>query len=97
MLFLCAVVLGGQGNKLGVIFGAFIIVYLPNRLLGVHFLGINMGDLKYLFFGLALVVLMIFRPRGPVPGAPAAAGLRQGRARICCERRPAAENGAVRQ
>jgi branched-chain amino acid transport system permease protein len=67
MLFLCAVVLGGQGNKLGVIFGAFVIVYLPNRLLGVHFLGINMGDLKYLFFGLALVVLMIFRPQGLFP------------------------------
>lgn len=67
MLFLCAVVLGGQGNKLGVIFGAFIIVYLPNRLLGVHFLGINMGDLKYLFFGLALVILMIFRPQGLFP------------------------------
>ena len=67
MLFLCAVVLGGQGNKLGVIFGAFIVVYLPNRLLGVHFLGINLGDLKYLFFGLALVVLMIFRPQGLFP------------------------------
>lgn len=67
MLFLCAVVLGGQGNKLGVIVGAFIIVYLPNRLLGVEFLGINMGDLKYLFFGLALVVLMIFRPQGLFP------------------------------
>ena len=67
MLFLCAVVLGGQGNKLGVIFGAFIIVYLPNRLLGVHFLGINLGDLKYLFFGMALVVLMIFRPQGLFP------------------------------
>ncbi|MCV7358614.1 branched-chain amino acid ABC transporter permease [Mycolicibacterium fluoranthenivorans] len=67
MLFLCAVVLGGQGNKLGVVFGAFIIVYLPNRLLGVHFLGINLGDLKYLFFGLALVVLMIFRPQGLFP------------------------------
>src|SRR6478735_2715917 len=67
MLFLCAVVLGGQGNKLGVIFGAFIIVYLPNRLLGVECLGINMGDLKYLFFGLALVVLMIFRPQGLFP------------------------------
>ena len=67
MLFLCAVVLGGQGNKLGVIFGAFIIVYLPNRLLGVEFLGINMGDLKYLFFGLALVVMMIFRPEGMFP------------------------------
>jgi branched-chain amino acid transport system permease protein len=67
MLFLCAVVLGGQGNKLGVIFGAFVIVYLPNRLLGVHVFGINMGDLKYLFFGLALVVLMIFRPQGVFP------------------------------
>ena len=67
MLFLSAVVLGGQGNKLGVIFGAFIIVYLPNRLLGVTVAGINLGDLKYLFFGLALVVLMIFRPQGLFP------------------------------
>ncbi len=67
MLFLAAVVLGGQGNKLGVIFGAFVIVYLPNRLLGVEVMGINLGDLKYLFFGLALVVLMIFRPQGLFP------------------------------
>ncbi len=67
MLFLCAVVLGGQGNKLGVIFGAFLIVYLPNRLLGVHLFGVNLGDLKYLFFGLALVLLMIFRPQGLFP------------------------------
>jgi branched-chain amino acid transport system permease protein len=67
MLFLSAVVLGGQGNKLGVIFGAFVIVYLPNRLLGVEFMGLNLGDLKYLFFGLALVVLMIFRPQGLFP------------------------------
>ena len=67
MLFLAAVVLGGQGNKLGVIFGAFVIVYLPNRLLGVEVAGINLGDLKYLFFGLALVVLMIFRPQGLFP------------------------------
>jgi branched-chain amino acid transport system permease protein len=67
MLFLCAVVLGGQGNKLGVIFGAFVIVYLPNRLLGVELFGINLGDLKYLFFGLALVVMMLFRPEGLFP------------------------------
>ena len=67
MLFLTAVVLGGQGNKLGVIVGAFIIVYLPNRLLGVEVWGINLGDLKYLFFGIALVVMMIFRPQGLFP------------------------------
>ena len=65
ILFLCAVVLGGQGNKLG---------RDPRR---VHhrlpaqpadrcpeFLGVDMGDLEYLFFGIALVVLMIFRPQG---------------------------------
>jgi branched-chain amino acid transport system permease protein len=67
MLFLTAVVLGGQGNKLGVILGAFIIVYLPNRLLGVTLWGVTLGDVKYLGFGLALVVMMIFRPQGLFP------------------------------
>jgi branched-chain amino acid transport system permease protein len=33
----------------------------------VELLGVNLGDLKYLFFGLALVVLMIFRPQGLFP------------------------------
>ena len=67
MLFICAVVLGGQGNKLGVIVGAFIIVYLPNRLLSVEVGGQSLGEYKYLFFGLALVALMIFRPQGLFP------------------------------
>ncbi|MGI8418120.1 MAG: branched-chain amino acid ABC transporter permease [Nakamurella sp.] len=73
VLFLCAVVLGGQGNKLGVILGAFIIVYLPNFFLGRntlfwwHINGNAVADYKYLFFGLALVVLMIFRPQGLIP------------------------------
>jgi branched-chain amino acid transport system permease protein len=73
MLFLCAVVLGGQGNKLGVILGAFIIVYLPNfflgrtQILGIPIDGDEIADYKYLFFGIALVVLMIFRPQGLIP------------------------------
>ncbi|MFE3003000.1 branched-chain amino acid ABC transporter permease [Nocardia sp. NPDC059246] len=67
MLFLCAVVLGGQGNKLGVIVGAFLIVYLPNRFMSVNVGGQSLGDYKYLFFGLTLVVVMIFRPQGLFP------------------------------
>ncbi|MEV0033630.1 branched-chain amino acid ABC transporter permease [Nocardia sp. NPDC050793] len=131
MLFLCAVVIGGQGNKLGVIFGAFIIAYLPKRLTSVQlvdnestgyllliidvalFVGLlvfwrykgrefgvwprrglitgmvftgvmaalllgsvllfrkggaqSLGDLKYLYFGIALVVMMILRPQGLFP------------------------------
>jgi len=73
VLFLCAVVLGGQGNKLGVILGAFIIVYLPNfflgrtEILGIPVDGTAIAQYKYLFFGLALMVLMIFRPQGLIP------------------------------
>lgn len=67
MLFLCAVVIGGQGNKLGVIVGAFIIVYVPARVQGIEVGGQSLGDFKYLFFGLTLVTLMIFRPQGLFP------------------------------
>ncbi|MGV9411438.1 branched-chain amino acid ABC transporter permease [Nocardia sp. NPDC003693] len=67
MLFLCAVVIGGQGNKLGVIVGAFLIVYLPNRFMSVEVGDQALGDYKYLFFGIALVVVMIFRPQGLFP------------------------------
>jgi branched-chain amino acid transport system permease protein len=131
MLFLCAVVIGGQGNKLGVLVGAFIIAYLPARLASVRmvsseatgylllildvlvFVGFcvlqwrlgdqmgrwprravmtvlvvtgilaalllgsvllfraggaqSLGDLKYLYFGVALVVMMILRPQGLFP------------------------------
>ncbi|MBD8078567.1 branched-chain amino acid ABC transporter permease [Cellulosimicrobium arenosum] len=73
VLFLCAVVLGGQGNKLGVILGAFIVVYVPNFFLGRQTLfgipidGDEIASYKYLFFGIALVVLMIFRPQGIIP------------------------------
>ncbi len=72
-LFLCAVVLGGQGNKLGVILGAFVIVYLPNfflgrtELFGIPIDGNQISQYKYLFFGLALMTLMIFRPQGLFP------------------------------
>lgn len=73
VLFLCAVVIGGQGNKLGVILGAFIIVYLPNfflgrtELFGIPVDGSAIAQYKYLFFGIALMVLMIFRPQGLIP------------------------------
>jgi branched-chain amino acid transport system permease protein len=73
VLFLCAVVLGGQGNKLGVILGAFIIVYLPNfflgrtEIFGIPINGNEIASYRYLFFGLALMVLMVFRPQGLIP------------------------------
>ena len=57
VLYLCAVILGGGGNKVGVMVGAFIVSYIPDRFT-------ELKDRKYLIFGLALVILMIFRPQG---------------------------------
>lgn len=57
ILFLAAVVLGGSGNKVGVILGAFLIVYIPDRFQVI-------AQYRFLIFGLAVIVLMIFRPQG---------------------------------
>jgi branched-chain amino acid transport system permease protein len=57
MLFLAAVVLGGAGNKVGVLLGAAVVAYLPLRF-------VQIAEYNYLIFGIALIVLMIFRPQG---------------------------------
>ena len=66
VLFLAAVVLGGAGNLVGVIVGAVVIAYLPERFRGFE-------DKRFLAFGLALVVMMIFRPQGLIPSRRVAA------------------------
>ena len=57
VLYLAAVILGGSGNKVGVMIGAFVVAYIPLRFTGL-------GPRRYLVFGLALIILMIFRPQG---------------------------------
>nr|WP_241769797.1 ATP-binding cassette domain-containing protein [Cellulosimicrobium sp. MM] len=106
VLFLCAVVLGGQGNKLGVILGAFIIVYLPNfflgrtELFGIPINGNEIASYRYLFFGIALVVLMIFRPQGSSPSgrssSPTGASSTSPRARGAGRHAGGSDDGARR-
>ncbi len=60
VLFLAAVVLGGTGNKVGALLGGAIVAYIPLRFTAI-------ADYKYLIFGVALVVLMIFRAKGLIP------------------------------
>ncbi|MDL2226155.1 branched-chain amino acid ABC transporter permease [Deltaproteobacteria bacterium OttesenSCG-928-M10] len=54
------VILGGSGNKKGVLLGAFLVVGLPELFRGFQ-------DSRLLFFGAALVLMMIFRPQGLLP------------------------------
>jgi branched-chain amino acid transport system permease protein len=55
-----AVVLGGSGNLFGVIAGAFLVAWLPERFR-------NFDRYRVFAFGIALVLLMIFRPEGLFP------------------------------
>ncbi|MGZ4711274.1 MAG: branched-chain amino acid ABC transporter permease [Acidimicrobiales bacterium] len=60
VLFVAMVVVGGQGNRWGVISAAFLLTWLPEK---SRFL----SEERYLLFGLALMALAIFRPQGLLP------------------------------
>jgi len=57
MLFVAAVILGGSGNKVGVLLGAFLVSYIPDRFT-------LRDEWKYVIFGATLILLMIFRSQG---------------------------------
>jgi branched-chain amino acid transport system permease protein len=60
ILFVAMVVIGGSGNMLGVSIGAILIVYLPERFREV-------AEWRWVFFSLAMVLIMILRPQGIIP------------------------------
>ena len=89
LFILCAVVLGGMGSVPGVIAGAFVIGFIPeylrevafgttvtdwlNTIVGGH--ATTITEYRVLLFGLALIVMMIFRPQGILPSRQRAAEL----------------------
>jgi branched-chain amino acid transport system permease protein len=60
ILFVSAVIIGGAGNRWGVIVGAIAVSYLPERFRGF-------ADYRVLVFGIALILLAIFRSEGLLP------------------------------
>ena len=60
ILFIAAVVVGGAGNRWGVIVGAIVVSYFPERFR-------EFADFRVLVFGLALMLLAVFRPQGILP------------------------------
>ena len=57
IIILCVVVLGGMGSIIGVIFGAMILILLPEYLRAF-------SEYRMLVFGAILVTMMVFRPGG---------------------------------
>jgi branched-chain amino acid transport system permease protein len=73
---LCMVVLGGMGNIAGVILGGVLLALLPEVLrhsvvpLQQALFGKTLVDpesLRMLLFGIALIVMMLYRPAGLLP------------------------------
>jgi branched-chain amino acid transport system permease protein len=75
IFILSAVVLGGLGSTAGVIVGATAIILVPEML---RSLPERLLDARFGIFGLALVMMMIFRPQGLVPSRRRAAELKGG-------------------
>ncbi len=82
IIILCAVILGGAGNVWGVIVGAVAITWVNYT--GLTWVGgkfntaldkigtdwtVNLVDYNFAFFGLVLVLMMLFRPDGFIPAA----------------------------
>ena len=58
-LILAIVVLGGMGSTVGVVIAAFVLTVLPEMLR-------EFADYRVLMFGILMVVMMIWKPRGLV-------------------------------
>jgi branched-chain amino acid transport system permease protein len=71
VLILCMVVIGGMGSIPGALLGAAIIVLVPEVFRGFE-------EYRFFVFGLALVIVMIFRPQGLLPSKRRRAELRGG-------------------
>ncbi|MDR2884224.1 MAG: branched-chain amino acid ABC transporter permease [Deferribacteraceae bacterium] len=60
IIFFAIVIVGGQGSLAGVLLGTFVMFVMPELFRGF-------AQVRYLIFGLAMVVLMIIRPNGILP------------------------------
>ena len=60
-VILAIVVLGGMGSQIGIAIAAAVLVGLPE-------IGRNFAEYRMLLFGLAMVLIMIWRPRGLISG-----------------------------
>lgn len=61
---LSIIILGGLANTRGVVLGAVLLTVLPELLRFVGFPSEIAGQMRQLIYGLLLIVLMLYRPRG---------------------------------
>jgi ABC-type branched-subunit amino acid transport system permease subunit len=60
LVMVSIVILGGMDNVFGVALGSLLLIILPEKLRVVQ-------DYRFLIYGLVLIIMLIFRPRGLIP------------------------------
>lgn len=63
LVMVSIVILGGMDNIYGIILGAILLITLPEKLRVIQ-------EYRYLIYGLLLVVMLIFKPKGLIPFVP---------------------------
>lgn len=60
LVLVSIVILGGMDNIFGIIIGSLLLVLLPEKLRVI-------SDYRFLIYGLVLIVMLIFQPKGIIP------------------------------
>ena len=63
LVMVSIVILGGMDSVFGVVLGALLLIILPEKLRVVQ-------EYRFLIYGLVLIIMLIFRPRGLIPFKP---------------------------
>jgi len=82
IIILAAVILGGSGHLVGGIVGGGLAYYLMERFRGVELFGIELYEFRFMFFGLALIIMMIYRPQGLIASRRRAAEFKERRKEV---------------
>jgi branched-chain amino acid transport system permease protein len=69
ILVLAGVVMGGSGNIAGAVLGGALVSYIPDRLRGISdpIFNTDLFQYRFLIFGVAIILIMVFRPQGLIP------------------------------
>jgi branched-chain amino acid transport system permease protein len=63
LVMVSIVILGGMDNIFGIILGSLLLIVLPEKLRFVQ-------DYRFMIYGIVLVVMLIFKPRGLLQFVP---------------------------
>jgi branched-chain amino acid transport system permease protein len=63
LVMVSVVILGGMDNVFGIILGSILLITLPEKLRFIQ-------EYRFLIYGLLLIIMLIFKPKGLIPFVP---------------------------